>query len=171
MGKVKINIIAAVATNGAIGRDNGLIWHISEDLKYFKSLTTGHPVIMGRKTFESIGRALPGRLNIVVSRGNPPLPEGVVTARSVEEAVRIATEASAAETEVFVIGGAMLYASAMDIADTLYITRVHVSPEDADAFFPVVDERGWKLVSGSELKRDGQSGYEYRHEVYVREQG
>lgn len=162
-----MNIIAAVALNGAIGRNNDLIWHIGEDLKFFKKTTLGHPVIMGRKCFESIGRALPGRKNIVISRGEPTVPEGVLTVHSIEEALALAGE------DCFVIGGGQIYAAAMRYAldtpgcdCTLYITRVFCSPDDADVFFPAIEADGWEIVEQGEMLRDESSGIEYRFEKY-----
>lgn len=154
-----INMIAAVALNGAIGKDNDLIWHISRDLKFFKETTLGHPVIMGRKCWESIGRALPGRKNVVVSRGNPQLPEGVILVHSIEDAFAEAGDGC------FVIGGAQIYAEAMPFADTLYITRVFCSPE-ADVFFPPIEADDWDIESQSETFTE--NSLEFRFEKYVR---
>lgn len=154
-----INIIAAVALNGAIGRDNDLIWHISEDLKFFKATTLGHTVVMGRKCWESIGRPLPGRRNIVVSRGEPVLPEGVELAHSVEEALAMAGN------DCYVIGGGQIYAAAMPWADTLYITRVFCSPK-ADVFFPAIEADDWDIESQSETFTE--NSLEFRFEKYVR---
>lgn len=154
-----INMIAAVALNGAIGKDNDLIWHISRDLKFFKETTLGHPVIMGRKCWESIGRALPGRKNVVVSRGNPQLPEGVVLMHSIEDALAEAGDGC------FVIGGAQIYAEAMPFADTLYVTRVFCSPE-ADVFFPPIEADDWDIESQSETFTE--NSLEFRFEKYVR---
>lgn len=156
-----INIIAAVALNGAIGRNNDLIWHIGEDLRFFKQTTMGCAVIMGRKCWESIGRPLPGRLNIVISRGEPELPEGVALAHSMEEALDIAGNGC------FVIGGAQIYAAAMPYAETLYITRVFCTPEDADVFFPPVDADTWNITGQSEIHEE--NGLEFRFEKYTRE--
>lgn len=152
-------MIAAVALNGAIGKDNDLIWHISRDLKFFKETTLGHPVIMGRKCWESIGRALPGRKNVVVSRGNPQLPEGVVLMHSIEDALAEAGD------DCFVIGGAQIYAEAMPFANTLYITRVFCSPE-ADVFFPPIEADDWDIESQSETFTE--NSLEFRFEKYVR---
>lgn len=165
MKGIKVNIIAAVALNGAIGRENSLMWHISADMKFFRATTTGHPVIMGRKTFESLGRALPKRLNVVISRGERVLPEGVVLARSLDEAIEAC---KGCDEECFVIGGGQIYAEAMKKADTLYITRVGCSPEDADTFFPPILADEWKIVSKSENYSDEESGLQYSFEKYSR---
>lgn len=164
----RMNIIAAVALNGAIGRNNDLIWHIGEDLKFFKKTTLGHPVIMGRKCFESIGHALPGRRNIVISRGEPTVPKGVLTAHSIEKALALAGD------DCFIIGGGQIYAAAMAYAVsnasrcdcTLYITRVFSNPDDADVFFPAIEADEWEIVEQGEMLRDGSSGLEYRFEKY-----
>lgn len=164
----KISIIAAVAQNGAIGRNNDLIWHIGEDLKFFRKTTLGHPVIMGRKCFESIGRALPGRRNIVISRGEPVLPEGVLTAHSIEEALALA------DNDCFVIGGGQIYAEAMKYVRenaaqcncTLYITRVFCSPDDADVFFPTINADEWEIIEQGATLRDETSSLEFRFEKY-----
>lgn len=166
---MNISIIVAAAPNGAIGRGGDLIWHLSADLKYFKATTMGHPVIMGRKTFESIGRALPGRLNIVISRGEPQLPEGVVLVHSLEEALKAA---ESSESEPFIIGGGQIYADAMKMAGkggvdaTIHLTRVFCSPDDADTFFPGIEADRWKIIKESEIMRDEPSGLEYRFETY-----
>lgn len=161
---MKINIIVAVSQDGAIGRGNSLLWHLPGDMKFFRETTTGHPVIMGRKTFESIGRPLPRRTNIVISRGEPELPEGVVLAHSLDEALAAAAEGCAAEC--FILGGGQIYAAAMRVADTLYITRVLASVDDADTFFPTIDPSQWKISSESEVFTDPESGIQYRFEKY-----
>lgn len=160
----KVNIVAAVAENGAIGRNNSLIWHLGEDLKYFKRLTMGCPVIMGRKCYDSIGRPLPGRKNIVISRGNPAVAEGVTLAHSLEEALQAASDAG----ECFIIGGGQIYARAMSVADELYITRVYASPSDADVFFPEISRDEWKLEQAGEILRDEKENLEFRFEKYLR---
>lgn len=159
-----VNIIVAEADNGAIGKDNSLLWHIREDLKYFKKVTMGCPVIMGRRTFESIGRPLPGRQNIVVSKsGIHALPEGVLPAGSLEEAV-----SKAEGDEMFVIGGGQIYRQALPLADRLYVTEVHVTVEDADTFFPEIDAGQWEEESRTAPQTDAESGIEYEFVVYRR---
>ena len=127
-----LSLIVAVARNNAIGKKNELLWHISEDLKYFKRKTMNHPVIMGRKTFESIGRPLPGRRNIVVTRRRQEIP-GTELLHSVEEAAAMAKESA---EEFFVIGGGELFRQAFPQADRLYITRIEAEAPGADTFFP-----------------------------------
>ncbi|MDR3328959.1 MAG: dihydrofolate reductase [Prevotellaceae bacterium] len=140
---MNIAIIAAVADNGAIGRGNRLPWHLAEDLRRFRQLTTGHPVIMGRRTFESIGRPLPHRQNIVLSRSLAAAePPGVQLAASLADALQAAQGAE----EAFVIGGGSIYRQAMPLAQRLYLTHVHTVVADGDAFFPPVSPREWSLA-------------------------
>lgn len=163
-------IIVAIADNNAIGRDNALLWHISEDLKFFKRTTSGCPVIMGRKTFESIGRPLPKRTNIVVSRGFDA-PEGVVVVPSLEEAYKVAYDAVSSDAEnprYFVIGGGQIYAQAMQDADRLIVTHVHTVIEDADTFLPSIDPSVWTVAERSDMLHDDESGYNFEFVEYIR---
>lgn len=137
MQKPRISIIAAIGKNRELGRHNALIWRISDDLKRFKALTTGHPIIMGRKTYESIGRPLPNRTNIVISQSMAP-QEGIITASSLTDALTIAVDID--PEEVFVIGGAQVYREALSHAQRLYLTLIDESDADADAFFPDYSE-------------------------------
>lgn len=130
---MRISIIAAIGKNRELGKDNKLLWHISEDLKRFKDLTNNHTVIMGRKTYESIGRPLPNRLNIIISRDPSLHIQNCIVVHSLEEALDIAKERE--KKEIFIIGGASVYAQAFEFADKLYLTIVD-SKFDADAFFP-----------------------------------
>ena len=157
-------LIVAVSDNLAIGRGGDMPWHLSEDLKYFRRVTMGCPVIMGRTTFESIGRPLPGRKNIVLSRRRDSLPEGVVRVESLREAY---DEAKPSE-RCFVIGGASVYAEAVDGMDRLYITRIHTTVPDADAYFPEIDLSVWKERSRSETYTDEGSGLRFEFVVYGR---
>jgi dihydrofolate reductase len=151
-----------MSENRVIGRDNGLPWHLSEDLKYFKRTTVGNCMIMGRNTWESIGRALPGRTSIVISSQPGYKAEGaeVVTslASALERAEVISEEKGS--TEVFVIGGAILYQAALPLADTLHLTRVHAEVE-GDTFLHEFDESQWKETSREEFKRDDSNVYDY----------
>ncbi len=158
-------IIVAIADNNAIGRDNQLLWHISEDLRFFKRTTLGCPVIMGRKTFESIGRALPKRVNIVVSRCFNT-GEEVAVAGSLEDAFKVAEETNL--ERCFVIGGGQIYAQALDMADRLIVTHVHTVIEEADTFFPVIDTDIWKVAQRSELFHDEETGYDFEFVEYVK---
>ncbi|CAI8982812.1 Dihydrofolate reductase [Pseudomonas sp. IT-P253] len=146
-----LSLIAALGENRVIGVDNSMPWHLPGDFKYFKATTLGKPIIMGRKTWDSLGRPLPGRLNIVVSRQADLVLEGAEVYPSLEAAVIRAQEWALAQgvDEVMLIGGAQLYAQGMAQADRLYLTRVALSPE-GDAWFPAFDVSQWKLVSNIE---------------------
>ena len=157
------NIIVAISDNNAIGRNNELLWHISADLKFFKKQTLGWPVIMGRKTFESIGRSLPGRANIVISR-NFNTGEEVEVVGSLKEAFAIAESTNL--EKCFVIGGGQIYAQALECADRLVVTHVHTVIDDADTFFPQIDQSVWNVVNRSELYTDETTGYTYEFVEY-----
>ena len=159
------NIIVAIADNNAIGKDNELLWHISEDLKFFKRQTLGWPVIMGRKTFESIGRALPGRANIVISRGFTT-GEDVEVVGSLQDAFAIAESTNL--EKCFVMGGGQIYSQALAQADRLVVTHVHTVIEDADTFFPPIDPAQWQVSSRSELFTDDQTGWNFEFVEYLR---
>ena len=141
---MRVAIIVAAAENDTIGRDNDLPWHLSADLKRFKRLTMGHHLIMGRKTLASIGRPLPGRTTIVLSRHQPELPPGVLLATSLEGAIEIARRAG--DAQAFVAGGAQVYRLALDVADRIYLTRVHAD-FDGDARLPPIDTGVWRLAA------------------------
>ena len=158
-------IIVAISDNYAIGRDNQLLWHISEDLRFFKRTTLGCPVIMGRKTFESIGRALPKRVNIVISRGFNTAEE-VAVAGSLEAAFKVAEDTNL--EKCFVIGGGQIYAQALPMVDRLIVTHVHTVIEGADTFFPQIDPDIWQVEQRSELFHDEESGYDFEFIEYVR---
>ncbi|EGG94407.1 Dihydrofolate reductase [gamma proteobacterium IMCC1989] len=142
---ITLSIIVAMANNNAIGKDNQLLWHLPEDLQYFKRTTMGKPIVMGRKTFESIGRPLPGRLNIVITRQQDWQHDGVKVVHSIDDALRLAEAQSMIDgvDEVMVIGGAEIYKTALPQADKLFITRVDAEIE-GDAFFPEVDPAVWQ---------------------------
>jgi len=162
---MRTSLIVAVSDNNVIGKNNTLPWHLPADLAYFKKTTSGKPVIMGRLTYESIGRPLPNRLNIVISTTNPSLPEGVLVFSSIQEAMShlntINTE------EAFIIGGNRLFADAVNHIDNMYITRVHATV-DGDVFFPEVDMHNWKLVSSEKHEVDEKNKIEYTFELYQR---
>lgn len=166
-----VNIIAAVALNGAIGRDNALMWHLSGDMKFFRQATTGHSIIMGRRTFESLGRPLPLRRNIVVSRSCTGFGEGIVAAVDLGSAIAAASADlgdGITTDECYVIGGGQIYAQAMESADRLLITRVFLTPGDADTFFPPIEADAWEIAEQSEMYTDEKSGTQYRFETYIR---
>ena len=159
------NIIVAIADNNAIGKNNELLWHISDDLRFFKRQTLGWPVIMGRKTFESIGRALPGRVNSVISRGFTT-GEEVAVVGSLEDAFQLAESTNL--EKCYVMGGGQIYAQALEFADRLVVTHVHTVIEDADTFFPQIDPSVWAVEQRSELFTDESSGYTFEFVEYLR---
>lgn len=158
-------IIVAIADNNAIGKDNALLWHISEDLKFFRRQTSGCPVIMGRKTFESIGRALPHRINIVISR-HYTTGEEVAVVGSLQEAYKVAEETNL--ERCFVMGGGQIYAQALESADCLIVTHVHTVIEDADTFFPAINPAVWQAVERSEMQTDPETGCTFEFVTYRR---
>lgn len=152
------SIIVATDEKNAIGKDNNLLCHLPNDLKYFKKITDGHPVIMGRKTFESLPKgALPNRRNIVITRNKELHFDRCEMCSSVEEAVALCKD----EPEVFFIGGGSVYKDVIDVADKLYLTRIHHRFEDADTFFPLVDPQLWVEVSKEDHPMDEKHKYAY----------
>jgi dihydrofolate reductase len=164
---VKIHIIAAVAENGVIGRGRKLPWHLSDDLRRFKQLTMGHTIVMGRRTWESIGRALPGRRTVVVSRqAGYRVGDDVTVAKSLDDALRSA--AARGDNDVFIVGGAELYREALPRAERLYLTRVHAAVA-GDACFPQFDSSAWRLVTSEHHAADAKNEHPFSFEVYERE--
>jgi len=155
---MKLSLIVAMASNRAIGLNNQLPWYLPEDLRYFKSMTIGKPIVMGRKTFDSIGKPLPGRLNIVVTRNSSWSFEGVSVATSLNQAKAIALEANKYTPEIVVIGGSEIYNMAINQADRLYITRVKDSFQ-GDVFFPEFDETNWQEVECKKPQEVGEISY------------
>jgi dihydrofolate reductase len=162
----RLSLIAAVARNGVIGRANQIPWRLPSDLKRFKTLTIGHPIIMGRKTFQSIGRPLPGRDNIVVSRHSFHA-DGVTVLPDLRSAIAGAASRAGENGEVFVIGGAEIYRETIGLADRLYVTEVDATPE-GDAQFPYIDRRTWSLASTEDVARDANDSAATRFLVYER---
>lgn len=159
-----ISVIAAVSQNGAIGFQNKLLYWLPNDLKRFKQLTTGHTIIMGRLTFESLPKgALPNRRNVVLSRSLQPFP-GAETFSTLEQALA----SCAADEDVYIIGGAQVYSQAMRFADRLCLTEVLDSPEQADAFFPTFDRSVWKEVYAEAHEADEKHAHPYRFVDYIR---
>lgn len=166
---IRVALMVAVAANGVIGRDNALPWHLPEDLRHFRRTTLGKPVVMGRKTFESIGRPLPGRPNIVVT-GTPGWQvEGVTVTDSVPAALELARELARAEgvDELVVIGGATIYAAALPLAQRLYVTEVHADVE-GDTWFPPVDRADWQEIQREELPASEDNPYAYAFVCFER---
>jgi dihydrofolate reductase len=162
-----ISFIVAVSENNAIGKDNKLPWHLPEDLKFFKRTTMGKPVLMGRKTYESLGKPLPGRLNIVVStHKNLAVAEGVLVYSNISEAVARLQEEPV--DEGFIIGGGKIFTETMGAAERMYITRVSCTVPDADAFFPEIDHTHWKLAWNEKHHADEKHQYAFTFEQYER---
>ena len=159
---MKLALICAMSENRVIGRDNGLPWHLSEDLKYFRRTTMGNCMIMGRNTWESIGRALPGRTSIVITSNADYQAEGAEVVGSLQQAIERAEAVSkeADSTQAFVIGGAVLYQAALPLADTLHLTRVHAQVE-GDTILHEFDESNWKETSREQYQHDGSNQYDY----------
>lgn len=153
-----ITIIAAIAKNNALGKDNDLIWHLPSDLKRFKKITSGHHILMGRNTFESIGKPLPNRTTIIITRNKNYFKDGCLIAHSLEEAIELVENDDA----IFIIGGAQIYKEAIqkDLVHQLDITQVHQEFE-ADVFFPEIDLNIWKETSRKDFKADEKNKYNY----------
>ncbi len=153
MNKPKISIIVAITTNRGIGKNNGLLWHIPEELKRFREITTGHAIIMGRKTYESIGRPLPNRTNIVITRDPDFKAEGCLVVDSIEKAIEEAKKVE--DSELFIIGGGQIYNASLKLADNLYITIVQGDFEPT-VFFPEYEHIFTKKVSEGDIEADGE---------------
>ncbi|OSY86989.1 diacylglycerol kinase [Tenacibaculum holothuriorum] len=160
-----ITIIAAIANNNALGKDNDLIWHLPADLKRFKKVTSGHHILMGRNTFESIGKPLPNRTSVIITRNNDYFVDGCLIANSIEDAIELVKE----DDHIFLIGGAQIYKQAIEkkLVDKLDITYVHHDFE-ADVFFPEIDLTQWKEVSREDFKADEKNKYNYSFVSYER---
>ena len=153
-----LSAIVVIADDGAIGKDNGLLCHLPADLKHFKSITMGHTIIMGRRTFESLPKgALPGRENIVVSRNADYRAEGAKVCTSIEQAVAEASMPG----ECFILGGAQLYASTIAQVDKLYLTAIHAHFDDADAYFPAINPDEWTEIDREDHQADDKNRYDY----------
>tara|TARA_B100000767_G_scaffold273149_1_gene302507 strand:- start:4567 stop:5058 length:492 start_codon:yes stop_codon:yes gene_type:complete len=160
-----ITIIAAIGANKELGKDNDLIWHLPADLKRFKKVTTGHAIIMGRNTFESIGKPLPNRRSIIITRNPSYKKEGCEVVHSLEDAIELIHD----QDDAFIIGGAQIYNEAMEknLVDQLDITEVHQN-FDADVFFPLIDSAIWKEVAREQFFSDGKNAYNYSFLSYQR---
>ena len=162
---MKISFVVARDEQYGIGKENNLLCHLPADLKYFKALTTGHCILMGRRTFESIGRPLPGRTNMVITRDKNARIEGCEVFNTADEAIAFARSKN--ETELFVIGGGMIFRDLFNLADKLYVTLIHHSFH-ADTFFPVPNPEDWELVRSEAHHADEKNSYDYTFEVYTR---
>ena len=169
---VDISIIVAMCENRVIGRDGGMPWHLPGELQYFKKITMAKPVVMGRRTFESIGRPLPGRANIVISRDTNYAPDGVTVVHTLDDALRIAGERAVAggATEVMVIGGGQIYAETLEKANRVYLTEIHATI-DGDTFFPELLTEHWREVSRFSDESGEHSDPRYSFVILERERG
>ncbi len=160
-----LSLIVAASENGVIGKDNDLPWHLPADLKHFKKITSGHCIIMGRNTYESIGRPLPKRTNIVISSNRSLEIEGCYVVHDVNEAIEL-TEQHETE-EAFIIGGATLYKSCLDQAEKIYLTRVHTEIQ-GDTYFPEIDMDNWKVISEEYHEKDEKHLYSFSFITLIR---
>ena len=158
-----IIMIAAVAENNALGKDNELVWHLPNDFKRFKTLTSGHHIIMGRKTFESFPEPLPNRTHIIITRQKNYQAEGCIIVDSIEKALSICPK----DEDSFIIGGGEIYTLGLAYTDKIEITRVHSSFE-ADAYFPEINKKDWKLEKYEFNEKDEKHKYDYTYETYIR---
>lgn len=158
-----IIIIAAVAENNALGKNNDLLWHLPRDFKRFKELTSGHHIVMGRKTFESFPKPLPNRTHIVISRQKDYLPVGCIVVENLEKAIAICPKTE----DSFIIGGGEIYSQSIHLADQLDITRVHHTFE-ADVYFPKIDSEIWELNAETFNRKDEKHLYDYTFQKYTR---
>ncbi len=161
-----ISSIVAFSDNHVIGIDNDLPWHLPNDLKFFKRTTSDHTIIMGRKTYESIGRPLPNRENIVITRNEDYKAEGVTCFNSIEAAIEYCTKEK--KDEIFFIGGAQIYSKCIHLSNKLYITRVHTTIENGTAFFPELDWENWELTSAEKQTKDEKNAFDHTFETYLR---
>ena len=158
-----ISLVVAAASNNAIGKDGKMPWHLPNDMKHFKNVTWGMPVVMGRKTFDSLGKPLTGRKNIVITRQAGWTVEGTVTVANIDDAIFLAKETDA--KEVMIIGGGEIYKMLFDKADRIYLTRVEAEP-DADTYFPSIDPGKWKLVSQKNYEADEKNAFNHSFQTW-----
>ncbi len=158
-----ITIIAAAGENNELGKNNDLVWHLPDDFKRFKQLTTGHHIIMGRKTFESFPKPLPNRTHIVITRNQAYQKEGITVVHTLQEALEIAKD----DPQPFIIGGGEIYSMAMAVSDKIELTRVHNS-FDADTFFPEINPNNWQLIQEEFHPKDDKHGFDFSYLTYVK---
>lgn len=158
-----ISLIVAASENNVIGKDNKLIWHLPNDMKFFKNTTWGMPLIMGRKTYQSMDKPLPGRINIVITRQKDWKAEGVVVAKDIGQAIERAKETNC--KEIFIAGGGEIFKQSMELADRIYMTRVHAVLE-GDTFFPEIDKAIWELTDNEDFGTDERHAYAYSFQVW-----
>lgn len=160
MSAFRLSILVAMASNRVIGKNNALPWHLSADLKHFKALTMGHPVIMGRKTFESIGKPLPGRTNIIITHQNDYQVTGAITVNSIDEALQVCKDNNNVGGEVFIIGGAELYSQTLALCHRIYVTEIQWA-FDGDTFFPEINAEEWVEITREKHCSDDKKELEY----------
>lgn len=159
-----LTLIAAASENNALGKDNDLVWHLPDDFKRFKALTSGHYIIMGRKTFESFPKPLPNRTHIIITRQEDyKVPEGCIVVNSLKKAVEVCPE----NEEIFIIGGGQIYKQSIEIADKIELTRVHTTVE-ADVFFPEIDETIWEVIQSEYHPKDEKHQHDFTYLTFVK---
>ncbi len=159
-----ITIIAAAAENNALGKDNQMIWHLPDDFKRFRQLTTGHYIIMGRKTFESLPKLLPNRTHVIITRQQDyPVPEGCIRVNSLEDAIKACPQ----NETIFIIGGGEIYRQSLSLSDTIELTRVFTNPE-ADAYFPEITPNEWQLVSEEFHPKDEKHAFDFSFQTFTK---
>jgi dihydrofolate reductase len=163
---MKITLVVAASQNNAIGKDNQLLWHLPKDMRFFKNTTWGMPILMGRKTFESLGsKLLPGRLNIILTQQKNLVLEGAVVVNSIQEAIKVAAEQD--YKELMVIGGGQVYQEALPLAQKIWLTRVHTHIE-GDVFFPELSLNTWSLLSSEKVSADEKHAFAFDFECWQR---
>lgn len=159
-----LTLIAAASENNALGKDNDLVWHLPDDFKRFKALTSGHYIVMGRKTFESFPKPLPNRTHVIITRQKDyTVPEGCIVANSLKNAIELCPESE----EIFIIGGGQIYKQSIEIADKIELTRVHTTVE-ADAFFPEIDEDIWEVIQSEYHPKDEKHKHDFTYLTFVK---
>lgn len=162
-----LSLVVAASTNNAIGKNGELLWHLPNDMKFFKNVTWAMPVAMGRKTFDALGnKPLNGRLNVVITRQKDFTAQGIAVVSNIDDAEFLAHQQD--YKELMIIGGGEIYRQSISKADKIYITRVHAVFEDADAFFPEIDETKWQLTSNQDFFKDEKHTYDYSFQLWER---
>jgi len=163
-----LSIISAIGKNNEIGKGNELLWNLPIDMKHFKETTTNHPIIMGQKTFESIGRPLPNRRNIILTLDKNFYTDGIEIYHSIEELENKLKETTKEDEEVFIIGGGQIYKLFINKANRLYITHVEAEFPDADTIFPIIDKNRWKIINENKHRKDEKNNYDCNFTIYER---
>ncbi|OGS81510.1 MAG: diacylglycerol kinase [Flavobacteria bacterium RIFCSPLOWO2_12_FULL_31_7] len=159
-----LTLIAATSTNNALGKDNQLVWHLPDDFKRFKTLTSGHFIIMGRKTFESFPKPLPNRTHVIITRQKDyQVPDGCIVVPSLEKAIAFCPK----DEEVYIIGGGEIYKQSIDIADKVELTRVHTSVE-ADTFFPEINPEKWNIIFEEHHEKDEKHAFDFTFQTFIK---